>query len=1278
MLNPFVSFYHFVSGRKRIFFLLLLGFIGLTAFLASGLKLDEDIRGIIPQDVRINSINRVLKNSSFADRIILTLSLKNKETEDSGKLVSSAAPLVDSLQSYTSHIKNVQFKIRLEDYQEIYQFFYDHLPLYLEEQDYQDLEQKIQPDELKKVFQKAFRTLISPSGVALKRFIFKDPLSITPTALKKLDQFRLDRNFILHESAIFTRDKKNLLIFIDPVFPSSKTAENKALIQFLDQMKVDFAKQSPDIELDYYGGTAVAVANANQIKSDIILTVSAAMAFLFLFFLMFFRSLKVFFSLFIPVALGALFSLAMLSLIEGQISAIALGIGAVLLGISIDYSLHLFTHFRENQSVQLSLKDVTEPVLMSSLTTASAFLCLFIVRSEALNELGMFAAFAVTGSAFFVLTLLPFLLKSKKGSAATAVRSTFLDKIAGYAWEKNKWVLLAVVGFSILFVFTAGKIEFNSDISSLNYMPESLKRAEDKLKSISSETMTAVYLVHSGDTLDKALVRAEKDLEKLKAFPGKYSAASAAQLMMSQEKQQQKIERWNRFIDKIDADQLIERMKTTGREFHFKPEAFQAFYQLLKKDFQPVLPEAFNILQESFLKNYLNSSDKEKSVTTIIRVDQGDKEDLFQNIAQEEHSVLFDRQYYTNQFFEILSEDFDKLVWLSMGIVFITLLIFYGRIELALVAFIPILLSWLWVVGLMGLFGIKFNIFNIIISTFIFGIGIDHCIFVMKGLLNHYKYGNRPLTPYKLSILLSSITTIMGVGVLIFGEHPALKSIALVSIFGILSIILIVYTVLPRLFLFLVRSKGNRRVEPVRIVNALVSLSTLLTFVVGTLSMVFLIPFLYLLPIPRRTVKYLFHWLIMATCRFIIYMNVTIKKDYLHTERLDFSRPSVIVANHQSYLDLVTLLMLHPKMIALTNEWVWKNPFIGFIVRFADYFPVYQGMDEQGLEKIRKKVGQGYSVLIFPEGTRSTDGSIKRFHQGAFKIADELNLDIQPILIHGNYDLAPKREFILRPGHANFLVLNRYKPRTPDFEKGETYNILAKECVRMMRTELEKSRIIRETPDYFVNRLIAQYIYKGPVLEWYVKIKLKLEKNFKYFHEIIPTKGQITDIGCGYGYLGYMLKLVAPERKVLGIDYDQEKIDVASEIAVEDPDLNFVVGDATEVELPESDVFIITDVLHYLPENLQERLITKCMEKLLPDGKLIIRDADADLEERTKVTKQTELHSTKLFRFNKTQYDLTFVSGKQIERIAEQQGFDFERVDNTVYTANITYVLTRK
>jgi 2-polyprenyl-3-methyl-5-hydroxy-6-metoxy-1,4-benzoquinol methylase len=188
---------------------------------------------------------------------------------------------------------------------------------------------------------------------------------------------------------------------------------------------------------------------------------------------------------------------------------------------------------------------------------------------------------------------------------------------------------------------------------------------------------------------------------------------------------------------------------------------------------------------------------------------------------------------------------------------------------------------------------------------------------------------------------------------------------------------------------------------------------------------------------------------------------------------------------------------------------------------------------------------------------------------------------------------------------------------------------------------------------------------------------LSLEGNYELINSIIPRQATITDIGCGYGYLSYMLGFVAPQREILGVDYDQDKIELAQNCISKTGNINFMSADATEYTPVPSDIFILSDVLHYLPDEQQDRLIEKCMSALNPDGKIIIRDANTDLKKRHRGTRYTEFFSTRS-GFNKAAGNrLYFFSGTKIRNLAKTHGFNIEVVDNTKLTSNILYVLTK-
>lgn len=140
-----------------------------------------------------------------------------------------------------------------------------------------------------------------------------------------------------------------------------------------------------------------------------------------------------------------------------------------------------------------------------------------------------------------------------------------------------------------------------------------------------------------------------------------------------------------------------------------------------------------------------------------------------------------------------------------------------------------------------------------------------------------------------------------------------------------------------------------------------------------------------------------------------------------------FSKPAVVICNHQSSLDLMAMLAQSPKLAILTKDWVYNNPFFGGLLRQGEYYPVSEGF-ETLLSKLQSLVERGYSIMIYPEGTRSPDCRIQRFHKGAFELADRLGLDILPIIEYGPGKVLPKGALYLRRGIIQINIEQRVSP----------------------------------------------------------------------------------------------------------------------------------------------------------------------------------------------------------------------------------------------------------
>lgn len=236
------------------------------------------------------------------------------------------------------------------------------------------------------------------------------------------------------------------------------------------------------------------------------------------------------------------------------------------------------------------------------------------------------------------------------------------------------------------------------------------------------------------------------------------------------------------------------------------------------------------------------------------------------------------------------------------------------------------------------------------------------------------------------------------------------------------------------------------------------TLFSLLFFIFGAfITTIFAIIYFAICPNNDKT-KLNYHKLLWYISKFIIHNIPGVKFRYNNPFEEKFEKPAVIISNHQSHLDLMCAMMLTPKMVILTNDWVWKNPFYGKIIRFAEFYPVSKGFDES-LSHIKDLVLRGYSVLVYPEGTRSADCSILRFHCGAFYIAEQLNLDIIPMFIHGPGKVLAKKNYYLKTGSICVNLEERITPENLSF--GKTFRERTRKIEKYYKETYDRIKITK-------------------------------------------------------------------------------------------------------------------------------------------------------------------------------------------------------------------------
>lgn len=1271
MSKFFINIYDWFDSHKKSFYLILTALVIVCVAMASQIDFQENITNFFNDSKEDN--NAVFENVQAKDKIVVMIN-----GDDPDNIIAAAEIFETQLYSMIDDglIKSVTAYADDEVIDQCTSFVYDYLPIFLNDEDYNSLEERLTKKGIDKTISNAYDMLTSPSGMVVGDMIMRDPLNIGTSLLQAFAQFNPGMQYEIYEGRLFSQDLTTMLMFVEPSNDMGDTGHNDELVTRLENAETE--AEINGVTIDCIGGCIVAVYNARQIKKDTILTLGIAFIFILLVIFLSFHNRRSIPLIVLPPIFGALFALAMVWLVQGEISAIAIGAGTVVLGISLSYSIHIVAHLNHISSPKAIIEELTTPLTIGCFTTIGAFAALMFTSSALLKDMGLFSVFALIGTTLFCLVFLPQFLKGFEASEKSPLLIR-IEKIVGYKYDGNKWVVLPIILLTIVALFFYKDVEFDDDMSNINFMPQHIIDAEERSFKILGDESGDVYVITGNE--DFSLLTEE--YSRLGVLLNNYKESGIIDdvvtindFVIPLDEQDRRIARWNAFWTE-HKDSTMSMIKESARSYGFKDKAFNRFYDMLNKDYVICSYSEEEIGEVPVISEWVNTANNSTSLMCRISLKEDNKADVYAEIDKLENTAVIDRGYFASKMVESTSNDFNYILLVSSMIVFIALLISYGRLELTLLTFLPMAVSWVIILGMMALLDIRFNIVNIILATFIFGIGDDFSIFIMDGLLQEYKNGKKMLGAHKTAIFFSAFTAIVGMGVLIFAQHPALKSIALISVLGLSVVVLVSYTLQPLLFRLLVSSQTERGGFPYTIGSILNTTYCFTYFLLGCILSQLFILVLMLLPLKRTKKKLAFHKMVYWFTRIFLNTMITTKTVRMNPYNETYEKPAVIIANHQSFIDILLLLSTTPKIVMVTNGWVWNSPFFGWIVKYADFHHSADGYEALA-GKLKARVEEGYSVVVFPEGTRSEDCSILRFHKGAFYLADLLKIDILPMIIYGAGQVSAKKQgFYIKWGVVATKTMQRVKYGDTSF--GATYQEQSK---NFRKWYVEQYRIVnnelgRTTNKYFRDALIKNYIYKDPVLEWYMRIKCRIDGYYDLWDRLVPRKADITDMGCGYGQMSFMLGLLSPERHIVGIDYDEEKIETANHsFLTKKCDVTFRCADMRDVEIPMSDAILFNDSLHYIDVDSQRKILAKAVESLNVGGCIVVRDGDAGQTEKHEKIKKTEVWSTEIIRFNKTTEQLSFVSADWMREFAAAHNLDIKIRKCDKDSSETLYILT--
>ncbi|MBA7649055.1 MAG: MMPL family transporter [Calditrichaeota bacterium] len=554
----------------------------------------------------------------------------------------------------------------------------------------------------------------------------------------------------------------------------------------------------------------------------------------------------------------------------------------VLLGLGIDFSIHIISTFTEmralgkplDESMREGMLKSGKGVFTGALTTACAFLALMIGSSRALSEMGLVTGIGLLAVMVSTFTFLPSLLVIRerrrerrlttKGIAiqpkARDISFIFLGKIGEALKERYIFALAGAAVLTVLLFWSATRISFNHNYMDIEaegipsitlqdtvldkfdlsmdfayLVAESADESRDlaeKAKEYSSVAMVediSLYLPSVEeqekrrshiDAIRRLMTRAEnrpltsdRDLETLHDEIERLEMNVMELQVMSFIGGQDKVDRKSRELagdpDLPPGETIFTRLKETvdhpSQELITRANAFQkAYFDTFKERVLGMAntdPVRLEELPESILDRYANE-DRSLFLVTVLPGDNLWQDARFLTRFTDDLEAMSERATGFPPVFraliEIIGRDGRNAALLTLVVVFVLLTVDFRKPGLALMAMIPLVVGMAWMVGLMHLVGRQLDVMNVMALPLILGIGIDDGVHIVHRWRHEgYSSTRTVFASTGKAILLTSLTTMLAFGSMIFSIWRGYGSLGIALMIGVGSCFLTTVLILP-------------------------------------------------------------------------------------------------------------------------------------------------------------------------------------------------------------------------------------------------------------------------------------------------------------------------------------------------------------------------------------------------------------------------------------------------------------------------------------------------
>ncbi len=783
--SVFSSLYGYLARRRLLLYCATFAVIILAAFILRNIKMNEDIKPLLPDDRSEAAKDfTLLQKAPFSDKILINL----KGDPGTGrKELTNAADMLSRAMTPPYFTRAVTGPAIASD-EKLPQWLMNTLPNTFTAKDMAAAQKALTPGEVRSRLQNVYKQLTSPEGWFIKPILQTDPLDLRSGVFEKLRYLNIIPKMALYDNHFISADGKNTLVIAQtPV----KITDSKGSDELVTHLK-DLIKKvvPPKIEASFVSGHAYTAANAGTIKKDLYVILTCASIAIFLLIMAFLRSWKGILVFLVPSSVLCLATAGTL-LIYDSVSAVTMAFGAVLLGISDDYPILVyFALCSKERDPAAVTREVAHPVMFGGLTTIATFGVMLLSTLPGQRQLAVFSMIGVAVSLVFSLVVLPHLLHTLPGEkryiGARSPRCFDLPR---------RGVLVCWLLVMALCLWQAGGLNFNGDLKAMNFVPEELQRSEQHMSKTWGNFRDTAILFAEGKDLETSLAANDSLFAYLSERLPAAQIVSLAPVFPSSATQQVNAKRWADFWSGYNGRLAQRLLSEEGGKLGFSAGAFSPFFDMLAKRPVPVTESSMKETGFADLVDSMIVKGNGKVQTLTLIPDTKAIVDLFNKDADRPNDVrLVSQGRFKSLISQALVGNFIRYIVFALFVIVVLVSLLFRNLQKILLALVPVATGLVFMLGTMGTLGVEFNIFNIVATILVIGLGVDLGIFMVCNITEGYEH------TANLGILLGGLTSFVGIGALALAHHPALSSIGITVLLGLCGVIPSALLVVPALY----------------------------------------------------------------------------------------------------------------------------------------------------------------------------------------------------------------------------------------------------------------------------------------------------------------------------------------------------------------------------------------------------------------------------------------------------------------------------------------------